>query len=73
MRGSYLRFVALGPIYVVTSRVHSHSMKRTLSEAGLERSTMAPSADHEGFSDSPVEATTTVVVVGAGPSGLMLA
>ncbi|GAB1211396.1 hypothetical protein ATERTT37_000510 [Aspergillus terreus] len=48
-------------------------MKRTLSEAGLERSTMAPSADHEGFSDSPVEATTTVVVVGAGPSGLMLA
>ncbi|KAF9895262.1 hypothetical protein FE257_000164 [Aspergillus nanangensis] len=34
---------------------------------------MAPSADHEGFDDGPVTATTTVVVVGAGPAGLMLA
>ncbi|KAJ5585257.1 uncharacterized protein N7459_005057 [Penicillium hispanicum] len=35
---------------------------------------MAPGADHEGFSvGDPVDATTTVVVVGAGPSGLMLA
>jgi len=34
---------------------------------------MAPGADHEGYSlGEPVEATT-VVVVGAGPSGLMLA
>lgn len=34
---------------------------------------MSPSADHEGYRISPVDATTTVVVVGAGPSGLMLA
>jgi NADPH-dependent 2,4-dienoyl-CoA reductase/sulfur reductase-like enzyme len=34
---------------------------------------MAPGADHEGYSfGEPVNATT-VVVVGAGPSGLMLA
>ncbi|KAJ5969971.1 hypothetical protein N7501_006219 [Penicillium viridicatum] len=34
---------------------------------------MSPSADHEGYRIGPVDATTTVVVVGAGPSGLMLA
>ena len=35
---------------------------------------MAPGADHEGYSSAgPIDATTTVVVVGAGPSGLMLA
>ncbi|KAJ6059216.1 uncharacterized protein N7446_008799 [Penicillium canescens] len=34
---------------------------------------MSPSADHEGYRIGPVDASTTVVVVGAGPSGLMLA
>ncbi|KAJ5123380.1 hypothetical protein N7448_009477 [Penicillium atrosanguineum] len=35
---------------------------------------MAPGADHEGYGfDGPIDASTTVVVVGAGPSGLMLA
>ncbi|KAL2812188.1 pentachlorophenol 4-monooxygenase [Aspergillus granulosus] len=34
---------------------------------------MAPSADHEGFPDVAPDTTTTVVIVGAGPSGLMLA
>ncbi|KAL3465221.1 pentachlorophenol 4-monooxygenase [Aspergillus heterothallicus] len=34
---------------------------------------MAPSADHEGFSNAVPDAATTVVIVGAGPSGLMLA
>ncbi|KAB8215537.1 FAD binding domain protein [Aspergillus novoparasiticus] len=35
---------------------------------------MAPSVDNEGYSSKgPVDASTTVVVVGAGPAGLMLA
>ncbi|CAP96186.1 3-hydroxybenzoate 4-monooxygenase [Penicillium chrysogenum] len=34
---------------------------------------MSPSADHEGYRIGRVDASTTVVVVGAGPSGLMLA
>jgi cation diffusion facilitator CzcD-associated flavoprotein CzcO len=34
---------------------------------------MAPSANNEGYSMGGDDATTTVVVVGAGPSGLMLA
>lgn len=34
---------------------------------------MSPSADHEGYRIGSVDASTTVVVVGAGPSGLMLA
>lgn len=34
---------------------------------------MAPSADYEGFSDNVADNAASVVVVGAGPSGLMLA
>lgn len=34
---------------------------------------MAPGADHEGYSFGEPVGATTVVVVGAGPSGLMLA
>lgn len=35
---------------------------------------MAPGANNEGYSlCDTVDASTTVVVVGAGPSGLMLA
>lgn len=34
---------------------------------------MAPSADYEGFRDNVSGNATSVVVVGAGPSGLMLA
>lgn len=34
---------------------------------------MAPSAEHEGFVDHDPGRTASVVVVGAGPSGLMLA
>lgn len=34
---------------------------------------MAPGADHEGYSCGEPASATTVVVVGAGPSGLMLA
>ena len=64
-------------------------MKRTRSEAHLheqdhqlpglqssgKKGAMAPSFDNEGFgsSDGAPPDTTTVAVVGAGPSGLMLA
>ncbi|KAL4991840.1 FAD binding domain-containing protein [Aspergillus falconensis] len=60
-------------------------MKRTASQASLagesdtcQTNTMAPSADHDqGFADIDTDAApageATVVIVGAGPSGLMLA
>ncbi|KAL2007219.1 hypothetical protein VTN00DRAFT_8657 [Thermoascus crustaceus] len=53
-------------------------MKRTLSQAQLEqeKNTMAPGAVDEGFMDHDgLQAAdlTTVTIVGAGPSGLMLA
>ena len=61
-------------------------MKRTASQAGLLAgesetrlpNTMARSADHDqGFANIDTDAApageTTVVIVGAGPSGLMLA
>lgn len=34
---------------------------------------MVPSANYEGFRDNGSSNATSVVVVGAGPSGLMLA
>lgn len=53
-------------------------MKRTLSQAQLEqeKNTMAPGAVDEGFMDHDglqAPDSTTVTIVGAGPSGLMLA
>ena len=49
-------------------------MKRKLEKVELNESIMAPGADHEGFlDDGAVDASTTVVIAGAGPSGLMLA
>ncbi|PLN85676.1 FAD binding domain-domain-containing protein [Aspergillus taichungensis] len=52
----------------------ANQMKRKLEKARLYESIMAPGADHEGFvDDGAVDASTTVVIAGAGPSGLMLA
>lgn len=49
-------------------------MKRKLETLELNEVIMAPGADHEGFvDDGAVDAATTVLIAGAGPSGLMLA
>ncbi|KAL4930428.1 FAD binding domain-containing protein [Aspergillus undulatus] len=59
-------------------RTGDYNMKRSASQAGLRQNketdrTMVPGANDQGFTDAVPAGQITVVVVGAGPSGLMLA